>query len=192
MKRVIDYHDPIIEQYGLEHATGFSNHGQEQRFRVIRAEMYKPESILDYGCNVGDFRLCCLRTCPTYFGIDLNAKFIHAARFRFPSERFAVGNIADDDFYKKVYHERFQYVIASGVFCYDLGPSTLKTYKKIIQRLFTMATESMIFNVLRSSKNPENVTFDPYDITELIPQTCNLWKIIADYRENDATIVLRK
>lgn len=191
MKQIIDYHAPLIEKHGVLKATGFSRKGQSDRFDIIyeamKARTGDSFSILDYGCGVGDFAEY-LTPAMRYTGIDLNPEFIQAAHNRFPDKRFYCGDIDTVDI-----SEPFDYVIASGVMCYDLGPKTLDLYKKLILDLWTFTKNSLIFNVLRSSKDERNITFENWELVELIDNPLySKWSIVADYRENDATIVLRR
>lgn len=196
MKQILDYHQPLIEKNGVLNAHRFSCKGQLDRFDIILEQMHfrtgDRVSVLDYGCGVGDFSE--YLTPPTeYIGIDINPQFIEAAKKKFQQRKFICGCVGGIDPDKSVFFpDPFDFVIASGIFCYDLGPDTLKAYRSILAHLWSMTKDSLFFNVLRSSKNPENKTFTGGAILSLIPEDCKRWSIIADYRENDATIVLRK
>lgn len=208
---IISFHDHLIEQNGVWSATGFSGRGQHARFRVLHRVLLEeceryPDlqlSVLDYGCAVGDFygyltaHDTGYRTC--YTGIDLNPKFIEAARERFKGRaaRWSTGNILEHGTLTDLHAIRPDVIVASGVLCLDVAKST---FDILLQRLYSVASRTLVVNMLVQPPHG----YPTKDSTELVRWTvqdalrqisllsCNAWSILHGYLHNDMTLVLRK
>lgn len=193
MKTVLDYHDRLIDNNGIYNSTGFSMHGQQTRFEIILSQIKKPcASVLDYGCNVGDIYPVIIHSHPEceYLGVDINFRMIEVAKSRFWSADFECGDILDQKFRDSL--PQYQYVIASGIFCYNCGSDAKELNYNILERLWSVASDTLIFNMLKSSKTG-NLTYKVDEALEYVRQFgCESYSILNDYLQNDFTVVMRK
>lgn len=185
MKPIIDYHNRMIEEKGVDCATGFSEVGQCKRFEVIFSQIQCPCSILDYGSGTGDFWDYVKSRIgkATFASVDMNPKFVQRGREK--GWGTMLGNVLDDEFFESL--PTYHYVVASGIFCYDY-PGARENNQEIVRRLYAKCSRALIFNVLRSSRTGNLIYASGWE------QFCQdgPFQIIADYLPNDVTIVLRR
>ncbi len=191
-KEIIDFHKQLIDKNGVANATGFSLASKLKRYDVIIEELaIKQGSLLDYGCNVGDFCDYVIQrtSLREYFGVDICPEFIEKAKQRYPFVYF----ICSDAFNLKI--KPIDYVVASGVFCYkyDRAKEINTTIMKI---LWGLTKRTMIFNVLNADYPQSNHDMLLYDVRELAivakELNCKNFGIRTGYLPNDITITLRR
>lgn len=98
-------------------------------------------SILDVGCGNAEFFQFLKATGfdGTYSGIDVNPGLLEEAKKRFPKCKFKQVDILE------LKREKFDYIIASGIFNYDYGQN-LELIKKMLEKMFSLANRKIIFN----------------------------------------------
>lgn len=197
----IAFHEKLIQQYGVESASGFSRRSQLIRFNHILKHMKttQPYSVLDCGCNVADFYdfLLANATPPTqYIGIDINSKFVSAANQKFSLPGFSCieGDFVSNNLLSSL--PSATYVIASGSLAYNFDGVRM-AYASAIRKMYDLATDALIFNVLttRNKHRPhdKHFFFSPEFALETITQAgCDAFVIEHDYLHNDFTVVMRK
>lgn len=193
MKAILDYHEKLIKEKGIKKATGFSDNGQKVRFEIIKSQITEQNPLVfDYGCNTAD-AIPHLGIDPCrYVGMDVNRDFIEFARERFKQAYLMCGDLLNPYFDFIVASCRYDYVLASGVFCYDYGRESKAVNIQIIKRLWEMTGKKLVFNMLKSSSTG-NLTYKTSEgvaIAEFLG--CNHYSIIQGYLPNDFTVVLRR
>ena len=88
-----------------------SHENQRLRFRQLLKYVSENDSILDYGCGVGDLFEYSKDKNVNYTGIDINENMVKAAKGKYPDGNFNSMNSAFD--FEKYDYDWF---IASGVF----------------------------------------------------------------------------
>lgn len=199
------FHRNLIDEKGIDHATGFSQEGQDQRFRVILNRCLRTpitgKRVLDYGCNVGgllDYIWHDGKYPPQldYTGVDLMPEFLARLREKFPTAELLVGNIVEDDTFDYLSKlKRYDYVIASGAFCYA---DQWEDHPIMLRRLWELTSDTLVVNFLSSLTEKERKTskithclYPPSfgaRLAELL--NCKYFRVIADYRDNDFTVAL--
>lgn len=198
MKEILAYHNKLIDAQGVQHATGFSRNGQQARFDVIRSQLAGENiSVLDYGCNVGGFLKHLITgmlskkfsyKSISYLGVDINPEFIFQAQRNWKGSLFQQGHVLDDFFYAKL--KSYDYVVASGVFCYDVGENPKVENLRTIGRLWSKTNKALIFNMLKTSK-AKNLLYTPTEIIECVKDLAHV-SLIEGYLPNDFTVVIKK
>lgn len=149
--------------------------------------------IVDYGCNDGAFYDQVAGTAE-YTGIDINPAFIKLAKKRYAATlaKFKVGDALTEETNDWLLRHKPNVVIASGVLCYRAGAPS---YPELVLRLYTCATEALIFNVLVNTKPKDRAAYvwSKHRVLTLIEACgCRSWQIIRSYLHNDLTVVMRK
>lgn len=130
-----------LRQHGYAPATlGWGKHGrQEIRFGVLAEEILTdPEcSVLDVGCGFGDLDDFMRRRgwAGAYRGIDLVPGLVDVAKSRNPDIDVRVADL--DDFAAS--NERFDYVVASGIFNAKLDSEPNPAYiERSLRQMFAL------------------------------------------------------
>ena len=193
----LDFHNRLIAKNGVEDATGFSDHGRRARTQIIRGllEQFGDPAlkIVDYGCNDGQFYDQVAGTA-AYTGIDINPAFIKLAKKRYAATlaKFKLGNALTEETNDWLLRHKPNVVIASGVLCYT---ASAYSYPELVSRLYTCATEALIFNVLVNTRPKDRAVYvwSKHKVLALIEACgCQSWQIIRSYLSNDMTVVMRK
>lgn len=124
-------------------------------------------SILDAGCGYGALCDELVSAYPRleYTGIDLCPEMVACGQKRHPRSRWIVGDLIDIQG-----NERFDYVVANGVFTQKLGTSTdsMEAYLRTqVTTMFRLARIGIAFNVMTSYVNfraPNLFYADPADL----------------------------
>lgn len=154
-------------------------------------EMELPSSLLDYGCGIGDFLFMCGSINLDYTGVDVNPRFIQRFKQRLThlgvEARAQVADLLADP---EAIVDHADYVIASGVFCFL--PHVYA--KKLLQRLWELTERKLIVNFLKEGEvnNPRLRAYTMQEIFELQSGISPFFKIRADYRSNDVTLILHR
>lgn len=189
----------------MDNATGFSQDGQDQRFRVILNRCLRTpltgKRILDYGCNVGGLldyvwpnRVCSPQL--DYTGVDLVTQFLVRLKEKHPVAKTLMGCITDDDVFSYLRAQgAYDYVIASGAFCYA---DQKLSHILMLERLWALTTDTLVVNFLSSNVSHErrtskliHVLYPAHFGVEVADAlNCKYYSVIHDYRENDFTLTL--
>jgi len=181
---------------GVDKATGFSDHGRTARAKIIvglLAQFTDDLKLVDYGCNDGQLFERLGISC-NYTGIDINAAFIRLAKKRYAGTpaKFKIGDVLTEETNDWLLHHKPNVVVASGVLCYRAG---VRSYPELVHRLYTCATDALIFNVLVNTRPKDRAVhvWSKHRVLALIEACgCRSWQIIRSYLPNDMTVVMRK
>lgn len=138
------HYQQLYRQHGdsVEAAQWSSRETQERRFEFLaRIDVLEGRSVLDFGCGSGHLAswLQARGTTVRYTGVDLVEELLAAGRAKHPQHRFC----SFDD----VAHERFDYVLISGVFN-NRRPGNRRFWQDTVRRLFAMSERGLAFNLL--------------------------------------------
>ncbi|MFX0210363.1 MAG: class I SAM-dependent methyltransferase [Candidatus Hodarchaeota archaeon] len=138
-KMYIERYEKNYERYGYDPRTlGWSKGRQEIRFHVLTSiGDVRNKSILDLGCGFADLYDFLVRRGwqGKYTGFDIVPKLVEVARERHPGIDVRLSDILEDDT-----DEKFDYILASGVFNAKLSGESNELYiKKMMQKMFEMA-----------------------------------------------------
>ena len=178
-----------------------SEESQKVRFRVLAGvgEM-RGSSILDVGCGFGDFLKYLWWTGvrpESYVGIDMMEKTIseawkiHAADREHAAEnvRFTCGNFLEWES-----PERFDYVIASGIFSIKTA-DWRSNVEEVLGKMYSMADRGVAVNFLSAMHEPKIETSmyaEPREILAMALVISERVTLIHGYRLNDFTVYIRK
>lgn len=191
-KSVIDFHKNLTNS-----STGFSINSQKRRFEIFSDHINDNSSLLDFGCNVGDFYnyLQNNKNNIKYYGIDINEDYINIAKEKYKNNNNC--NFLFENILKNCNNiPECDYVTASGVFCYKHIDDKI-THKQILSKLWSKTKKSLMFNMLTSENayaNPDKHTlYSPKEGLDLINNLeCSKFRLLHDYLPNDFTIIMFK
>ncbi|MBE8606327.1 MULTISPECIES: class I SAM-dependent methyltransferase [Vibrio] len=169
-----------------------SEESQLCRFEVIaRSADFEKKSVLDLGCGYGElfelldsiYRIC------SYTGVDQHTDFLNKAKQNYTEQRceFLSGDMS------KMNLEPHDMVIASGSLNYISRDTDYLT--NMITRMFGLANQTVIFNLLNSSQYPSRNTlmsYHPDGVYRFCKTLCDDVSLIEGYAEGDFTIVMNK
>jgi len=119
-----------------------ANGSQERNFKMVSDNIKNGDSVLDYGCGIGDF-IKYLNdnniNVSNYLGVDINKKFIKLAKKTYPDYNFNV--ITDIDQIKG----KWDTVCAIGVFTWFI---TKEEFIDIIYKLYNVCNKQLILTFL--------------------------------------------
>ena len=198
----IDYHKEEYQKHGksiLSLGWG-SKVSQEIRFEVIKdMGILTGDSILDVGCGFGDFANYMLSKNINFYhyeGVDINSDFIKACKEKYRNNKNISFNNCDlDDLFTKPPLERYDWVVASGIFsfdCFSWKRDTIETVKK----MFLLCKKGISVNFLSARTMIHKKGFkyvDPdYVIKNILCNISNKFILRHDYKVNDFTIYIYK
>jgi SAM-dependent methyltransferase len=178
-----------------------SGQSQRRRFRVLLDLLNgaTDSTLLDAGCGTGGLYhelvqqgwcgVSPIRQYGTridYVGWDLLPEHVAIAQERYPRGTFAVRDVLVPD------EERFDYVVASGLFAIKL-PSGIDHVHRLIEVMWTRCHKGVVFNVLVDraiEQEPDHLYVDVPDLLRFCESFA--WKMIvrADYAQHDVTIAM--
>lgn len=200
-----DFHRSLIDEKGIDAATGFSQEGQAARFRVILNRALRGsirgKKVLDYGCNVGGLLDCVWPNGVTsglidYTGVDLVTEFLVRLKEKHSGVKTLMGTITDDEDFKYLKIQApYDYVIASGAFCYQ---DQWQHHPVMLQRLWDLTGDTMVVNFLgsytetvrKTSKITHCLYHPEFGVKLAALVGCSYFAVFRDYRENDFTVAL--
>ncbi len=146
-RELIDFYNIHLNKFGQSpQALRWTDEGQTGRYRFIARilKKIKPETLLDFGCGLGDLYAYLRQEgiSLNYTGIDINEKIIKRAKQRFPEKRFLCMDIEEQDF-----AERFDVVVACGVFNLRVAGID-ESMKSCLKKLYSMTNKVMIVDLL--------------------------------------------
>tara|TARA_B100001057_G_C22749622_1_gene911226 strand:- start:327 stop:935 length:609 start_codon:yes stop_codon:yes gene_type:complete len=193
--KVYWYHRKQTHRWKGEKAKSLgwtSEESQLCRFEVIaRATDFEKKSVLDLGCGYGDLfgLLDSIYRLQSYTGVDQHSGFLKTAKQKYTEARcqFIAGDMS------KMPLETHDVVIASGSLNYICRDSDYLT--NMISRMFDLANQTVIFNLLNSSQYPSRNTlmsYHPQGVYRFCKTLCDDVSLIEGYTEGDFTIVMNK
>lgn len=192
-KSIAAYYDVLVARHG--HSPQACDYGraesQAAKFKVLAQAMpLEGASVLDVGCGFADFADYLQAGNPglRYTGCDLSPAMVAAARARRPDLDIRQANILTDPM------EPHDLVTANGIF-YLLGQSAPDLMRRLIERMFQLATVAVAFNSLSSwAADPEVGEFyaDPLETVAFCRQLTPWMTLRHDYHSRDFTIYLYK
>lgn len=190
--RISDYYERLIRQYGHDPRACDYGHPESQKikFRVLSEVMPLSNcSLLDIGCGFADFatylrqRFSGVR----YSGIDLCDSMVAEARRNHPDLDIRTANLLDPSL-----DRTFDVVTANGTF-YLLGEQAWPTMRKMIERMFGLATKALAFNSLSdwaSDQEANEFYADPVQVLKFCRELTPRVVLRHDYHPRDFTVYL--
>lgn len=192
--RISEYYERLIRQYG--HDPRACDYGrpesQEIKFRVLSEVMpLAGRSLLDVGCGFADFATYLHGNFSgiTYSGIDLCESMVAEARRNHPELDLRSANLLDASF-----DHSFDVVTSNGTF-YLLGEQAWPMMRKMIERMFGLATSALAFNSLSTWANdpdPDEFYADPFRVLKFCRELTPWVVLRHDYHPRDFTIYMYK
>lgn len=127
---------------------------QNSNFKMVSKYIKDGDSLLDYGCGIGDFIKYLNDNdvkVSKYLGVDINQNFIDAAKKDNPDYSFKFIDSIDD------LKGKWDVVCAIGVFTWFI---TKKEFIEIVNKLYNISSKQLILTLLKG-KTPYDV--DEYD-----------------------------
>jgi SAM-dependent methyltransferase len=188
------WYENNVRRFGYGYrALGFGRRSsQEKRFHAALAlGSLHGRSLLDVGCGFGDLLawLNARGVYPRYSGIDICPPMIERCRKRFPeaAERLAV---ADALTYQPA--ERFDYVVASGIFGFAASTTEARILPTL-ERLFSWCSMGLAVNFLSarySRKSVQRVYVEPVSMLRAALGLTPAVRLDHSYLPNDFTLCL--
>tara|TARA_Y100001973_G_scaffold104210_2_gene173481 strand:+ start:10052 stop:10654 length:603 start_codon:yes stop_codon:yes gene_type:complete len=167
---------------------------QEKRFQtILEAGISSGESVLDIGCGFGDFAkyLQSKKIDAHYCGIDTNEDFVQIIKKNNPLLTVYNENI-------KSHLERnieYDWVVASGVFCFDEKNWEDNVYEKV-NHMLLLAKKGVIINFLSNfflKKTQKGFRrCYPEEVLKILRRFSTPFLFRHDYLDNDFTVYLLK
>jgi SAM-dependent methyltransferase len=194
--RIANFYDGLVRQYG--HDPRACDYGRPEsqaiKFRVLSEVMpLANTNLLDVGCGFADFatylqpRFSGIK----YSGIDLSSAMVTEACRNHPDLDLRVANVLDASF-----DRTFDVVTANGIF-YLLGELAWSMMRKIIERLYALATSAVAFNSLSAWAKAEDQEAgeyyaDPLKVLDFCRQLTPRVVMRHDYHPRDFTVYMYK
>ena len=141
---IIEHYLQLYKKYGKNFkALGWLKGNQDIRFEIIKQiGITKKSSVLDVGCGFGDFYefLKSKKMNCSYYGVDINEKFLEIARERNPSVKFELRDIQKTKFSRK-----FDWVIATGISNHATNYPHLKN---ILKEMFNISKKGVVMDFI--------------------------------------------
>jgi SAM-dependent methyltransferase len=192
--RISEYYDHLVRQYG--HDPRACDYGRPEsqniKFRILSEVMPLADcSLLDVGCGFADFAAYLQRRFSSvkYSGIDLCASMVTEARRNHPDLDLRSANVIDASFDRP-----FNVVTANGIF-YLLGEQAWPMMRKMIERMFGLATSALAFNSLSdwaSDQEANEFYADPVQVLKFCRELTPWVVLRHDYHPRDFTIYMYK
>ncbi len=197
-KRNISHFTHLAERHGVSFRSvdWGSKESQELRFSIFaQAGNLNGRTILDVGCGMGDFYNWLNQTGikADYTGVDITPKMIEIAKQRFPGVCFEINNLLDLTS-NKIEPGQYDYVFASGIFCYR-EHEPFEFMKNMVENMFKISKKTLTFNslsLMAPDKERKEFYADPVKIVSFC-QTLTPWIIFRhDYHPRDFTVYMYK
>lgn len=198
ISRILGVYDELISQNKVDDPgiVGWRSHeNQRIRFKQLLKYINEGDSILDYGCGVGDL-FGFVDGKLDYTGIDINPKMVSAAKGKYPEGNF---NTMDSPYDFEKY--KYDWFIASGVFSNYMSE---KEMISVVKPAFKISKKGLAINFLISKNvsqvhgSPENKNgylrgYNPKKLLVVFKKeiTPNV-ELITGYAKDDFTLILRK
>jgi SAM-dependent methyltransferase len=142
-------------QHGVSPLSlGWTKGKQDIRFDVLLSGLpCEGRSFLDVGCGFGDLNLAIRQRTDRYryHGMDLLPEFIQEGQRIYGSEQIT---FAQGDFFSSELAETFDYVLASGVFAFELTEIDNYAYiERMLEKMFANCDEAVSADFLSDRVN---------------------------------------
>jgi SAM-dependent methyltransferase len=192
--RISDYYERLIRQYGNDPRSCDYGRPESQKikFRVLTEVVPLSNcSLLDVGCGFADFATYLQKhfSGVRYSGIDLCDAMVVEARRNHPHLDLKTANLLDASFDRS-----FDVVTANGTF-YLLGEQAWPTMRKMIERMFSLATTAVAFNSLSDWANDQEANefyADPVQVLKFCRDLTPWVALRHDYHTRDFTVYMYK
>ncbi len=190
--RISDYYERLIQQYGHDPRACDYGHPESQKikFRVLSEIMPLSHcSLLDVGCGFADFATYLQQhfSGVRYSGIDLCDSMVAEARRNHPDLDLRTANLVDVSSDRK-----FDVVTSNGTF-YLLGERAWPMMRKMIERMFSLASTAVAFNSLSAWASDQEVNefyADPVQVLKFCHELTPRVVLRHDYHPRDFTVYL--
>jgi len=153
-KTLLEHYESCLDRHGDSHRGVDWPNLQDAEVRYdVMINLVPPReinfSLLDFGCGAGHLLEYLRRTTRRdfrYAGADLSLKFISLCKAKFPHENFFT-----IDLLNKEMPEKFDYIIANGVFTEKMGLSFEEMFKwfcGMLEKLFLSCNKGIAFNIM--------------------------------------------
>lgn len=115
---------------------------QKINFKLVANYIKNGDSVLDYGCGIGDFIIYLEQNninISNYLGVDINDNYIKIAKDTYKNYNFQVINNINQ------INEKWDNVCAIGVFTWYI---TEKEFKKTIEKLYDLCNKRVLLTFL--------------------------------------------
>jgi len=130
--------------------VAWEGHGsQTKNFKLAAKYINNGNSVLDYGCGIGDFIMYLIKNnieISDYMGVDINGNFIEMAKESYPNHNFKKINSIDQ------INGKWDVVAAIGVFTWYI---TKEEFIKSIHELHNLCNKHVVLTLLEG--------YTPYD-----------------------------
>lgn len=130
---------------------------QEKNFKMVRKHINNGDSLLDYGCGIGDF-IKNLEdnniVISDYMGVDINQNFINIAKETYPENNFKLITSVND------IQGKWDTVCAIGVFTWFI---TKEEFIQTIEKLYDSCNKQVLITVLNGDTPYDYKDYDDYD-----------------------------
>ena len=193
----VRFYESRVRRYGYGYrALGFGRRSsQSRRFAAaVAIGDLHGKRVLDMGCGFGDL-LAWLHergVRPQYTGVDISAPMVERCQQRFAGRDDARFEIGDALTWLPERCERFDYVIASGIFGYA-SPDAQKRVRPTMERLFEMSRIGLSVNFLSRSaatRSAERLYVRPADVLDYALTLTPSVRLDHTYMPNDFTLSL--
>ena len=196
IKAIRDHYEPRIsdDRPNYDIVDWANSAGQVARFCVLVDNVpLEAKRLLDVGCGLGDLweYLRQRDISADYTGVDLVGKMVDRARRHHPGVMFVCGDIMAEQAAEELRQEQFDVVFCSGVLNLDLGDNN-RVLPVALQRLFELAREYVVFNLLHARaahKTDYCAYYDPQQVMKLLKTFPCGARIIDDYLPEDFTVI---
>lgn len=184
-------------RHGLSpQSLGWTKGKQDTRFDVLLSGLpCEGRSFLDVGCGFGDLNITLRQHAShyEYLGLDLMPEFLNEGRQLYGNENvaFILGDFLSTDLTRS-----FSYVLASGIFAYELSEIDNYTYiEQMLGKMFAISTEAVSVDFLSDRVNfSRDHTFyaNPSRILEIAFRLTRNVRLRHDYMPFEFTVTLFK
>lgn len=195
-ERNIALYTKLVKEHGrdVKSLNWGSTYSQRCRFAVLTAiGIEDGDRILDVGCGLGDLLEWCRKQGKSidYTGVDITPMMVEAASNRFPSAYFVCGDLKENNLLQG---ERYDYVVASGIF-YFRRHEPFVFMQNMIREMFSRCRKGIAFNSLSNwlEKEEEGEYYaDPCTVVDYCRTLTPYVTLFHDYHPGDFTIHMRK
>lgn len=177
-------------------SLGWTKGKQDIRFDVLLSGLvYEEKSFLDVGCGFGDLNRVLQARAEryTYLGLDLMPEFVKEGQRLYGS---ADVKFALSDFLSTNFEQSFDYVLASGIFAFELSEMDNYAYiEQMLTKMFAVSSEAVAVDFLSDKVNfRRDRTFyaSPSRVLEIALKLTRNVRLRHDYMPFEFSVALFK